>query len=70
MDTTTIMIVAVIGGISILGFILKVFLHKLFDKMVNERAIRKDAQRPHEMSRLADRDSASNLNTANNQRYN
>jgi len=60
MDTTSVMIIVLFGGIFILGFVLKVCLFSIYDKVRNGHVKRMNAQRPQEMSRLSDRHHTSN----------
>lgn len=69
MDSTAVMAIVLIGGIIILAFVFKVILFRIYDKVRNERAMRKNAQRPPEMTRLSNRHST-NLNSMDNQRHN
>ena len=69
MDSVTILVIALFAGIFILSFVLRVVLYKGYDKVRNEYVMRKNAQQPHQMSRLSDRYDSSDYPTGNNQHY-
>jgi len=56
MDATLVIIIVSFSAIFITAFVLKVIFYRVYDKVRNDRAMRMNAQRPPNMSRLSERD--------------
>ena len=54
MDTTTILIFALVIGSTILSLVLKVMFSKAYDSIRNERIMRKNAMKSPESNKLSD----------------
>ena len=54
MDTTTILIIAIVVGGVILSYVLKAILFSAYDKARNDRIRRKNAEKPPEKTNLSD----------------